>query len=70
MLAVFQTSLRCLLKAATWLLFAAAGLLFFWGGRAIHEFLGVDRLVAEAEGLILSAVCGFLGMLSKSAGGN
>ncbi|HEX4007176.1 MAG TPA: hypothetical protein VHX60_13455 [Acidobacteriaceae bacterium] len=48
-------------------LMAAAALLFFLGGRAIHEFLHVERLLAEGEGLGLCVVSGLLSFLAGHA---
>jgi hypothetical protein len=44
-----------------------AVILFFVGGRAIHEFLNVDRFLAEMEGLTLAAVLGLVAALLKGA---
>jgi len=46
---------------------AVAVMLFFVGGRAIHEFLNVDRFLAEVEGLTLAAVLGLVAALLKGA---
>ncbi len=53
--------------AIAWLLFAIAGLVFFWGGRAISEFGKVGRLLAELEGLAIAVACGALGAIAKTA---
>jgi hypothetical protein len=53
-----------LLSAVTLLL---AGLLSWWGGRAIHEIWGVDRLLAELVGLAIGAAFGAIGYIAKNA---
>jgi hypothetical protein len=53
-----------LLSAVTLLL---AGLLSWWGGRAIHEIWGVDRLLAELVGLAIAAAFGAIGYIAKNA---
>ncbi|WP_142988318.1 hypothetical protein [Granulicella rosea] len=63
-----RPAMKFLLQGIGSLLLVIAGLSFFWGGRALHEFLGVDRLLAELGGLTLAAVAGLLGMLAKGAG--
>jgi hypothetical protein len=48
---------------------AAGGILFFIGGRALHEFAGVDRVIAEIEGLAAAAVLIALGVGLRAAAG-
>ena len=48
------------------LCFLLAGLLFWFGGRAIHELLGVDRVLAEVIGLGTAAILGLLGFVCKT----
>jgi hypothetical protein len=43
-----------LLEGAAWLLFVAAALALWVGGRAIKEFAGTERITAEAEGVGLA----------------
>lgn len=62
-----RPAVRFLLQGVGSLLFVVAGLSFFWGGRALHEFFGVNRGLAELGGLMLAAVSGLLGMLAKGA---
>jgi hypothetical protein len=45
-----------------------AGLAFWVGGRAIHEFSNTGRLLAEIEGIVLAVVSGGLGVVAKAAG--
>jgi len=55
------------LRGLAWLLFVIAGLAFWVGGRAISEFAGVERMLAEVEGLGITAVCAGIGVLLKLA---
>ena len=60
--------LRALLSVASIAMFTIAGLSFLLGGRAISEIEGVDRLVAEVEGIGIAVVCGVLAyLLGKAA---
>ena len=61
-----STLSKALLRTASFVLLAIAGLSFFWGGRALSEFMHVNRLLAEVEGLGVAIVSGFLGMLLKA----
>ena len=61
--------LKSLLRGVAWILFGAAGLLFFWGGRAIHDFAKTERVLAEMEGIGLAVLCGGLGAVAKHAAG-
>jgi hypothetical protein len=58
---------RSVLQGVAWLLFAIAGLAFWVGGRAIHEFARTERMLAEMEGIGLAAVCAGLGAVAKAA---
>lgn len=49
-------------------LFVLAGLAFFVGGRAIHEFAGVERVLAEVEGLALTFAFGLVAFIAQRAG--
>jgi|GEM_PF-5937531 len=42
-----------------------AGLSFFFGGRAIHDFGGVDRTLAEMIGIGVAFLCLILGAIGK-----
>jgi hypothetical protein len=53
------------LQALAKLMFGLAALLFFFGGRAIHEFWGVERLLAEIFGIGLAVICGLAGAVFK-----
>ena len=55
------------LRAASVVLFVAAGFAFLWGGRALAEFEGVNRMLAEVEGIVVALACGILGGLAKAA---
>lgn len=59
--------MKFLLRGVAWLLFAMAGLSFWFGGRAISEFAKTERILAEIEGIGLAALCGGLGALAKTA---
>ena len=68
--ASIRLALKYLLTGVAWVLFATAGLSFWFGGRAIHEFAKTERLLAEMEGIGLAAVCGALGAFAKAAAEN
>jgi hypothetical protein len=68
MRASIKSSLRVLLQGVAWLLFVAAGIAFFVGGRAISEFAKTDRMLAEVEGFFIAAVCAGFGAIAKAAG--
>ena len=63
-----KSVLNSLLQGVTTVFFVAAGLAFFWGGRAIHEFTKTDRLLAEMEGIVAAVLLGCLGAVAKFAG--
>jgi p-aminobenzoyl-glutamate transporter AbgT len=65
-----KSALAFLLRGISWFLFVIAGLAFWVGGRAMHEFAKMDRVLAEMVGIGLAAVCGVLGAVVKSAGEN
>ena len=48
--------MKQVINVVSWILIAAGGLSFWVGGRALHEFGGVDRLIAEGEGLLAAVV--------------
>jgi hypothetical protein len=68
MCAVPKSLLGSLLRGLAWVCFGAAGLSFWWGGRAISEFGHEDRFLAEFEGIGFAAVCTGLGFVAKGAG--
>lgn len=41
----------------------AAGLSFLVGGRALHEFAGIDRMLGEMDGIALAAGLGGIAAL-------
>ena len=53
----------------SWVLISIGGLSFWVGGRALHEFAGVDRAIAEVEGLAAGAVLIALGAGLRAAAG-
>jgi hypothetical protein len=59
--------LEIVLRGLTKALLGLAGLLFFWGGRAIHEFLHVERIVAEFEGMGLCVLSGLVAVYANKA---
>lgn len=46
-------------------LIVIAGISFFFGGRAIHEFGAADRTLAEIIGIGLAFLCLILGAVAK-----
>ena len=63
-----KSVLKSLLRGLAWLLFATAGLTFWFGGRAINEFGKTERVLAEMEGIGLAVLCAGLGAAVKAAG--
>ena len=63
-----KSALKSLLRGVAWLLFMIAGLAFWVGGRAIHEFAKTERMLAEMVGIGLAVVCGGLGAVAKAYG--
>jgi len=61
---------KALLRGTSQLLFAIAGLLFFFGGRAISAFTKADRLMGEMMGIGLAVVLVIFGMAAKNAADN
>jgi hypothetical protein len=59
--------IRVLLKALGNLFLGVGALSFLFGGRALHEFAGVNRFVAECEGLGAAIVLFIVGALLKKA---
>ena len=54
-----------LLRGAALLFGAAAGLSFWIGGRALHEFAKFDRMLGELVGIGLAVVLGVIAVLLK-----
>jgi hypothetical protein len=67
MSASVKSTVKILLRGVAWLLFAIAGLTFWFGGRAISEFAKTERMLAEMEGFGLAMMCGGLGVIVKTA---
>jgi hypothetical protein len=65
-----RSVLKSFLLGSSWLLLGIAALAFWFGGRAIHEFGKVDRLLAELLGLSIAVVTGALGFILKSTAEN
>jgi hypothetical protein len=63
-----KSAFQSLTRGLASVLFAIAGLSFFFGGRAISELGKMDRLLAEMLGFALAAVCVGLGFLAKTVG--
>jgi hypothetical protein len=53
----------------SWVLMAGGGILFWVGGRALHEFAGINRAMAEVEGLAGAAILVALAMGLRAAAG-
>jgi len=56
-----NSAMKLAVIGISWVLIAVGGMLFFIGGRALHELAGVDRLIAEIEGLAAAVVLVGLG---------
>jgi hypothetical protein len=56
-------------NGVSWVLIAGGGMSFWIGGRALHEFAGIDRAIAEAEGLAGAAVLIAVGAGLRAAAG-
>ena len=65
-----RSSVKYLLLGTAWLFFAAGGLLFWVGGRAISEFGHLDRIISEFIGIIAGLVLAFVGYVLKAAAEN
>ena len=61
--------MKQIVGGVSWLLIVAGALSFFVGGRALHEFGGIDRFTAELEGLAAAVVLGALGAGLRAAAG-
>jgi hypothetical protein len=66
MTAATRSVLKAFLRAVSWLLLVIAVLAFWVGGRAIHEFAQIDRILAEGLGLFIAFVTGMIGWVLKS----
>jgi hypothetical protein len=64
-----NSALKQTISGISWVLTTAGGMSFFFGGRALHEFVGVERLLAEVEGLAAAAVLVALGLGLRAAAG-
>jgi hypothetical protein len=62
-----KSTVKSLLRGVAWLLFAIAGLTFWWGGQAISEFAKTERMLAEMEGISLAVLFAGLGAIAKAA---
>jgi hypothetical protein len=62
-----KSTMKSVLRGASWLLFVISGFAFLWEGRAISEFSQTQRALAEMEGISLAVVCGGLGAMAKAA---
>jgi hypothetical protein len=56
-----KLAMKLAISGISWVLIAVGGMSFFFGGRALHEFAGIDRLLAEVEGLAAAAALIALG---------
>jgi hypothetical protein len=57
---------KAFLHGLAWILFAFAGLAFWWGGRVISEFGKIDRILSELLGLGIAFATGTLGYILKT----
>jgi hypothetical protein len=61
--------MKQMVSGLSWVLIAGGGMSFWVGGRALHEFAGINRAIAEVEGLASAVVLIALGAgLRASAG--
>ena len=58
-----------IVAGVSWALIAGGGILFWTGGRALHEFVGISRAIAEVEGLVGAALLFALGMGLRATAG-
>lgn len=61
--------IKPIVNGLSWVLIGIGGISFWVGGRALHEFAGVDRLIAEVEGLTGAVVLIALGAGLRAAAG-
>ena len=62
-----KTTPKYLLKTLSRLLSLVGACFFLFGGRAIHEFGNVERVLAEVLGLAMAAALFFCGFMANSA---
>ncbi len=60
-----RTGMKYFLRGLSSFLAVIAGLSFFFGGRAIHEFGKVDRLLAEILGIGVAFACPIAIVITK-----
>ena len=60
-----KTTLKYFLLGLSKGLFFVAVISFLFGGRAIHEFAGVERVLSEVIGIAIAVACGFGGVIAK-----
>jgi len=61
-----KTAMKYALRGLSGFLFVIAGIAFWFGGRAIHDFVNTERILAEIEGIAVAAMFGGLGVIAKS----
>ena len=61
--------IKSIINALSWVLIGTGGISFWVGGRALHEFAGIGRAIAEVEGLTAAAVLIALGAGLRAAAG-
>ena len=62
-----NSAVKQTVSGVSWVLIAAGAMSFLIGGRALHEFAGVERLLAEVEGVAVAAVLIALGAILRAA---
>jgi hypothetical protein len=53
-----RAPLKSLLNGVAWFFLVVAGIAFWVGGRAIHEFANTERMLAEMEGIGIAVLFG------------
>lgn len=61
--------IKPIVSGLSWVLIGIGGMSFWVGGRALHEFAGMDRTIAELEGLAGAAVLIALGAGLRAVAG-
>jgi len=61
--------MKQMVSGLSWVLIAGGGISFWVGGRALHEFAGINRAIAEVEGLAGATVLIALGAGLRAAAG-
>ena len=69
MVADLNSAVKRIVSGVSWVLIAAGGMSFPVGDRALHEFAGIDRLIAEVGGLAAAALLIALGAGLRVAAG-